>query len=410
MASVILAPLSLAACATGEEKDRQIVRVWVVGKDTPQEARDYLKTTFEQDYENVTLVVEEQSWDGLVNHLKESMSGDNGPDVVEIGNTQAPALTSEGYLRALSDEEFAELGGGDLLPEFVAVGDWNDRHYAVPYYASVRIVYYSPSLTGPFDIPETLDDYVTTAESLTTPDRSGLYWPGRDWYNVLPFIWENGGYIAERGEDGEWRAGFSSEGGIAGLRQVQQLMTTASHAGKSANERDLQGPFCAGEAALVSTTSGFPSMVQSTTATDSCPRTYGNDLTAFALPSKSGDGPAQVFGGGSNLGISATTDDPELAFGALNIMLGNKYQSILGSHNLVPAKVSLAATVPQGSAIARASVNAAANSRLTPATPRWAEVESQEIVQSAMVRIAHGEDVVVVANELDEQIEKILND
>ena len=42
------------------------IRVWLNGADTPQEARDWLKKTFEEENPGSTLTIEEQQWDGLV--------------------------------------------------------------------------------------------------------------------------------------------------------------------------------------------------------------------------------------------------------------------------------------------------------------------------------------------------------
>jgi N,N'-diacetylchitobiose transport system substrate-binding protein len=63
------------------------IRVWVNGGDTPQEARDYLKATFEEMHPGSTLTIEQQDWGGLVEKLTTTMSGNDSPDVVEIGNT-----------------------------------------------------------------------------------------------------------------------------------------------------------------------------------------------------------------------------------------------------------------------------------------------------------------------------------
>ena len=40
--------------------------MWLVGTDTPQDARDYLTKTFEEENPGSTLVIEEQQWTGLV--------------------------------------------------------------------------------------------------------------------------------------------------------------------------------------------------------------------------------------------------------------------------------------------------------------------------------------------------------
>ena len=70
------------------------IRVWVNGGDTPQAARDYLVATFEEQNPGSTLTIEQQDWGGLVEKLTTAMSGNDSPDVVEIGNTWAPGFTS----------------------------------------------------------------------------------------------------------------------------------------------------------------------------------------------------------------------------------------------------------------------------------------------------------------------------
>ena len=205
--------LVLAGCAgsndaASDSGDGAEIRVWLVGADTPQEARDYLKETFEEENPGSTLVIEEQSWDGLVDKLTTSLSSSDSPDVVEFGNTQAPAFTSVGALRDIS-EIYDALGGDDLLPGFVEAGSYDGAFYAPPLYSGARVVFADPAFVT--EAPATLDDYVTAAKDLTAanPGKSGIYFAGQDWYNALPFIWENGGEIAVPDGDG-WDAQLSS--------------------------------------------------------------------------------------------------------------------------------------------------------------------------------------------------------
>lgn len=61
------AALVLAGCAGGgtpsDTPEAAEIRVWLVGTDTPQEARDYLVETFEAENPGSTLVIEEQAVD-----------------------------------------------------------------------------------------------------------------------------------------------------------------------------------------------------------------------------------------------------------------------------------------------------------------------------------------------------------
>ncbi|MFB2554760.1 extracellular solute-binding protein [Herbiconiux liangxiaofengii] len=413
----VTAALALAGCAGGSSGDSAggsdeaaDIRVWLNGTDTPQDARDYLVSTFEKDHPGSTLTIEEQSWTGLVDKLTTNLSGSDSPDVVEVGNTQAAAFTSAGAFADLSGVE-DELGGDDLLPGFVEAGSYDGKLFAAPYYSGARLVFYKKDLlaNAGLTVPTTLDQYVSNGVALAAanPGVSGIYFPGQDWYNALPYIWEAGGEIATQSGD-TWTSSFSSPESIAGLKQVQEVMTKASVAPKDGNETDPQVPFCEGTVANLSAPSWVKGSILAPADADApgCPDQEAN-LGVYALPGADG-GAAHVFAGGSNIAVSANSAHPELATDALEIMLSDEYQTILGENGLVPAKISLASTLGTDE-VATAIAEAAANAKLTPASPKWADVEASGALQDFFVSIAQGGDVEELAKALDEKIDGILN-
>jgi N,N'-diacetylchitobiose transport system substrate-binding protein len=408
------AALTLAGCATtgsdAASDEGAEIRVWLVGTDTPDEARDYLVETFEEEHPGSTLVIEEQSWDGLVDRLTTSLSGSDSPDVVEVGNTQAAAFTSAGAFLDLT-EHYDELGGDDLLPGFVEAGSYEDKFYAAPLYSGSRLVFYKKDALAAagLEAPTTLDQYIEQGVRLAeaNPGKSGIWWPGQDWYNALPYVWENGGEIAVPDGDG-WDAQLSSDESLAGLEQVQQVMTEASLAPKDGNETNPQVGYCDGTTLQLSAPSWvkWSILAPADAETPGCPEEEAN-LGVYALPGKDG-GAAQVFAGGSNVGISAQSQHPELALDALKIILSDEFQTIYGENGLVPAKLSLADTLGTDE-VAQAIASAAGNAKLTPASPKWADVEAAGILQDLFVKIAQGGDVQELAEEADQKIEDILN-
>lgn len=159
--------LVLAGCAGGTTPSTDqtegsgegaTLRVWLVGTDTPEDARTYLTETFAEKNPGSELVIEEQQWTGLVDKLTTSLSSNDSPDIVEMGNTQAPAFTSSGALLSLTDIE-EQLGGSDLLPGFVEAGTWDDTLYAAPYYSGSRVVFYNTAMyeTAGVTVPTSLD-------------------------------------------------------------------------------------------------------------------------------------------------------------------------------------------------------------------------------------------------------------
>ncbi|WP_308797045.1 extracellular solute-binding protein [Agromyces silvae] len=408
------AALTLAGCASGgndaSSAEGAEIRVWLVGTDTPDEAREYLKTTFEAEHPDATLTIEEQSWDGLVDRLTTSLSGSDSPDVVEIGNTQAAAFTSAGAFLDLTDD-YEALGGDDLLPGFVEAGSYDGKFYAAPLYSGARLVFYNKEALGAagLTVPTTLDEYAANGAALAAanPGKSGIWWPGQDWYNALPFIWEHGGEVAVA--DGEeWDAQLGSAESVAGLNQVQEVMSTASLAPKDGNETNPQIGYCDGTTLQLSAPSWvkWSILAPADAETPGCPEQEAN-LGVYALPGMDG-GAAQVFAGGSNIGISANSANPDLAKDALAIILSDEFQTIYGENGLVPAKISLADTLGTDE-VAQAIAAAAANAKLTPASPNWADVEAAGILQDLFVKIAQGGDVQTLADEADEKIEAILN-
>jgi N,N'-diacetylchitobiose transport system substrate-binding protein len=408
-AAVAASAIVLAGCSTSSGGDEPAeIRVWLVGADTPQDARDYLVETFEEENPGSTLVIEEQQWTGLVDTLTTALSSNDSPDIVEVGNTQAPAFTSVGAFRDLSGV-YEDLGGDDLLPGFVEAGSYDGTLYAAPYYSGARVVFYNTAqyAQAGVEVPETLDDYVANAGAIAAalPGVSGVYWPGQDWYNALPFIWENGGEIAVLDGD-EWDAQFSSPESLAGLTQVAEVMASST-APKDGDETDVWVPFREQQGATLSAPSwAYWSIIADA---DQAPTALTDALGYFALPGKDG-GAAQVFAGGSNIAISAKSAHPELAESALKIIFSDEYQGILAANGLVPAKTSLggdvAAATPELAAII---AEAAANAKLTPASPKWADVEAARLLQDFFVKIATGGDIEALATQLDLDIEDILN-
>ena len=409
-AAVAASALVLAGCSTpsGGDGEPAEIRVWLVGADTPEDARTYLIETFEEENPGSTLVIEEQQWTGLVDTLTTALSSSDSPDIVEVGNTQAPAFTSVGAFRDLSGI-YEDLGGDDLLPGFVEAGTYDGTLFAAPYYSGARVVFYN---TAQYEqagvaVPETLDDYVSNAGTIASalPGVSGVYWPGQDWYNALPFIWENGGEVAVLDGD-EWDAQFSSPESLAGLEQVAEVMASST-APKDGDETDVWVPFREAQGATLSAPSwAYWSIIEDA---DKQPTALTDTLGYYALPGKDG-GAAQVFAGGSNIAISAKSAHPELAESAMKIILSDEYQGILAGAGLVPAKQSLGGDVAAASPeLAAVIAEAAANAKLTPASPKWADVEAARLLQDFFVKIATGGDIEALATQLDLDIQDILN-
>lgn len=418
LAAALSAALLLASCSSQAAEDdpgeaapeTADLRVWINGADTPQEARDWLKQTFEEDHPGSTLTIEEQEWEGLVERLTTALSSESEtPDVVEVGNTQAATFTTAGAFSDLTGM-LEELGGDDLLPGFVEAGTADGVTSAVPYYAGSKYVFYRKDLfeESGLEVPTTTEEFVQAAITLKEDNPepanfSGFWFPGQDWRNAVAFVWNEGGSLAV--QDGEeWVGMLDSPESQAGLETVQTLMTQASGAAKDGNEADPQVPFCNNEIGMMSA----PGWVSGLIADEEigCPDLM-EQVGVFALPGKSGE-PAPVLLGGSNIAVSANSPHQDLAKDALALMLSDEYQTILAENGLTPAKQSLAPLLGDDE-FAQATIAAASNAQLTPPAAGWASVEGARILEDLFVAIANGGDIAELAADADAKMEEQLN-
>jgi N,N'-diacetylchitobiose transport system substrate-binding protein len=416
----ITASLALTACGGGSSDSSGssssapktgTIRLWLNGPDTPQNIVDYAVAEFAKENPGSKVVFERQQWTGIVPKLTTALSSSSSPDVVEIGNTDAQAFEAAGALKDITADK-AALGGDDLVQSLVDSGTYNGKFYGAPYYGGARVVIYRKDLfvkagitAPPTSTQEFVDDGIKLAQANSgTKDFSGIYLAGKDWYPMLPFLWDNGGDIATQ-SGGSWTGRLSSPGSITGLNVIKTIMDKASKAPKDGDGTKDYIAFCNNQVGMLM---GPGWKVGQIVAKDGgCPKMAGK-IGAFALPGKTPGSLAPAFLGGSNLAISAKTKNPELALSLLKIMTGAGYQQQMAAIGLLPAKKSLLTDV-KGDASVQAQAKAATNTRFTPESPNWAGIEASSTLPDMLVSIAKGGDIATEAKAADTSIAAALN-
>lgn len=439
---VTASALALAGCSSGTAPSDspsaaassaapQDITMWVAGGDTPQELRDYLKTTYNAKTGG-TLTIEEQAWGDLVTKLTTALpDANNTPDVVEVGNTQSPTFTNVGAFADISDL-YAELGGDKLLPSFVEVGKVDGKNFTLPYYFGSRYLFYRKDLyaAAGVEVPKTLDEFNATVKTIAEKnpegikDFSGFFIGGQDWRNGISWIFANGGDLA-RNEGGQWTSTLSDPNSIKGLTQLQEIQKVASNAPTTAkdespwlyiNDSDkiMDGDKVTGKTSLAAATIMAPgwahwSIGKLVKGDDGKEVREWDDDTfgVYVLPGNDGR-PAPVFAGGSNIGISAASQNQAGARELMKIIFSAEYQQMLGKNGLGPANSDYVASMGDDE-FAKALVESASNSKLTPAAPGWAAVEASGKLEEFFSKVADGGDVAALAAEYDALLTPMLN-
>lgn len=412
------------AAATGFEPEAakgQHITLWLMGNDTLDELRTYLKDQYAK-ATGGTLTIEEQTWgDALTKLTNQLPDAKNTPDVTEIGNTWSPTFTTAGSFADLSGV-YNDLGGKDLLQSFVDVGSVDGKQYALPYYFGSRYVTYRKDIwdAAGLSVPKTLTEFDASVAKLKTAGQSGFYIGGEDWRNGISWVFANGGELAKQ-DGGTWKSTLSDEKTVKGLTEFQKLFETASNAPVTENDstpwvninNDKSG---AAPTAATIIAPGWAhwsvgDFVEEKTKDDGTKTEVRkwNDATFGVFPLPGNDGkPAPVFAGGSNIAISAKSTKQAGAKELLKIVFSDEYQQMLGKNGLGPANTTQVSSLGDDQ-FAKALVDSALNSKLTPAAPGWAAVEGQKILEEFFGKVAAGGDVPALAKEYDQKIDQIIN-
>jgi N,N'-diacetylchitobiose transport system substrate-binding protein len=401
---------STPAAETSQAKD---ITVWLMNGSAPDAVVKAVNADFTAAHPGTTVKVEIQQWDGVQEKITTALAGNNPPDVLEIGNTLVSKFAESGGLRDLTDKK-ADLGGDAWLQGLADAGTLDGKLYGVPYYAGDRAVIYRKDLfarAGITSPPADRASFVAAAEKLqktfgSDPRFSALYFPGQYWYAALPFVWDEGGDVAVK-EGDSWKGALDSPESQAGLSWLKDVVTKYSKAPVNGNENDNDPavPLGEGKAAMMIDPGWKVGVVLKNKPA------LKNQIGVFPIPGKTAGKSAPVFLGGSNVAVAEGSDAPDLAYDYVKLLAGDKAQTQLATvGGVIPNKTTLL-DLHAKDPILSVFDTAAKNSKFTPATPKWANVESSTILQDMLVAIfSNRKSVAEATREASAAITKTLNE
>ncbi|MFJ5259903.1 extracellular solute-binding protein [Streptomyces sp. NPDC088387] len=392
----------------GSDGDRHTVTVWLMKDSASQEFLDRFTEDFEREHTDIALDFKIQEWTGIGPKVTAALEEEtaDGPDVIEVGNTQVPQYVDGGRLVDLTLESVRDWGSKDWLPGLSEPGQLRSHQYGIPWYAANRVVIYRKDLfeqAGITDPPKTRDDWLTATEKLNADGNQGIYLAGQDWYTLAGFIWDEGGDLATEA-GGTWEGTLDAPEALRGMEFYGQLQEL----GKGPVDSDEQKPpltdvFAEEQVAQIIAVPGSAQAIL-----DKNPE-LEDQLGYFPVPGESADTPGAVFTGGSDLIIPKHTDNNEGAIAVVEALAGAKWNTDLArTMNYVPNKAKLATAVAGEEGVA-AMAAGAAQGRATPTTPEWAKVEADNPIKAYMTKVLTGGDPEEEARKASELITEALS-
>ncbi|MDN3243921.1 N,N'-diacetylchitobiose transport system substrate-binding protein [Streptomyces sp. DSM 42143] len=388
--------------------ERRTVTVWLMKDSASQDFLKRFTEGFEREHPDLDLDIRIQEWTGIGDKVQTALKADgtDGPDVIEVGNTQVPQYAEGGRLQDLTLESMRDWGMEDWLPGLAEPGQWMSQQYGIPWYAANRVVIYRTDLfeqAGITEPPRTREEWLTATEKLDSGGDQGIYLAGQDWYTLSGFIWDEGGELAEE-EGGTWKGALDSEAALRGMDFYRELQALGDGPVDADEEHPPQSGVFAKE--RVAQIVAVPGLARSIVREN--PELEGR-LGFFPVPGKTADKPGAVFTGGSDLVVPKNTDEHDGALAVVEALVGSKWNTDLArTMNYVPNKKSLADAVAGEEGVA-AMAAGAAQGRATPGTPRWGAVEADNPIKEYMTKVLTGGDAESEARKASDRITGLLD-
>ncbi|MFI2204292.1 extracellular solute-binding protein [Streptomyces sp. NPDC020192] len=371
--------------------ERKTVTVWLMKDSASKEFLQRFTEDFERTHTDLRLDIRIQQWTGIVEKVRTALKGPSGegPDVIEVGNTQVPLYADGGRLADLTLESMRDWGKDAWLPGLAEPGKDGNAQYGIPWYAANRVVIYRKDLFEAAGItrpPKTRDEWLADTERLDSGGHQGIYLAGQDWYTLSGFVWDEGGDLAVQ-KDYDWTGALDTPAALRGMDFYRRLQALGrGPAGADEEHPPQAGVFAGGTVAQIV---AVPGLAQSITQQN--PDLKGK-LGFFPVPGKTAARPGAVFTGGSDLVIPRNTKDQFAATAVVGALTGAKWDTELArTMNYVPNKTTLAGAVAGEEGVA-AMAAGAAHGRATPSTPQWADVEADNPIKEYMTRVLNGAD------------------
>ena len=212
----------------GDEKVTLTFWYWADKTEYSELMQNIVKKFNETNGKGITVVAEEQPWDGgaYSNNLLNACIGGGGPDVATFKLTSTPAFVENKLLADLTDMINGWDGKSDIddnMYDVMKQAGGSDKIYVMPWNVQVLYVYYRPSYFKAvgIDVPKTYEEFLTAIEKCTTTiDGKQVYGFGMRGAKGGQEPW--GSFIYGRGGSFE---DLTSEASIQGMQDFIDIYT-----------------------------------------------------------------------------------------------------------------------------------------------------------------------------------------
>lgn len=406
-----LAALLATACApqtssnSSSDKDEKTgtLRVWLfqeVGNAPKQKVVDSVVAGFEKAHKGTKVDVEYIPIDTRAQRVKAAFNDPaSAPDVMEYGNTDTAGYVKDGGLLDVT-KEFGDWGEAkDTDPTAKQSVTVDGKLYGAPFYVGVRALYYRTDVFKELglSVPRTMDELASTAREIRAarPELYGLVVGGAYTYGAMPFVWANGGELAN-GKSGSYASGIDSPEARKGIKAYTSLFSddncpAAKCAGMGGN--DTISAFAAGKAGMAIGGDFSHTAVEA--------GKVKGKYAVVPLPGVKAGSIAPAFAGGNNIGVLKSTSHRTLAVQLMEQLASKKTQGeLFDAMGFLPTFTDVRQQVAQQEPFVKPFVRTlSAGTKFVPASPAWAQIDSSLVLPTMFQEVISGKKDVAKASD-----------
>ena len=348
-ATALVLAIGVAGCAGAEEgnssdNDDVTLSYWASNQGASLENDAQILQPELDKFEEQTGIkvdLEVVSWGDLTNNTLSAAVSGQGPDVLNIGNTNAVTFQSTGAFYGFDDAGFDAIGGKDKFIESAldTGGAEGENPTSIPLYSQVYGLYYNKQMFADKGIepPTTWEELVSTAQAFTDPaaGKYGIVIPGGTVNASMHFSYIFAAQHDASPFDKDGNPDFTSDGMVAGVKQYVDLLSEYHVVNPSAAQY-TEGTQSAGEFAR-----GEVPMYMAQTSSGNVLAENGKDAEAYGvvpIPAPEGGEQVSSFVAGTNISIFKNTEHLDAALEFVKFLTSDEEQAILNkAYTSLPA-------------------------------------------------------------------------
>ena len=358
---------------------------------------------FEEENPGYKVNAVSHEWADLHQKILVNANAGTLPDVARTDIAWVPEFQKMNILVAL-DKEMTDFDtvSKNLLESAMSTAKVKDNYYALALNTNTKILFYNKDALAAAGVsaPTTMDEFVADAKKLSGKNKAGqqvwgLTEPALAGWNILPYIWSNGGEITN--EDYTKASGYiNSEKSIAAMQTLADLYKNKQLTGFNSGDIPMTDGFGTGR---------YMMLLEGPWKTSEMKGAYPKFAYETAnMPA--GEGGSHSVLGGEDIAMFKTANK-EGAWKFMQFMTSDYAQIEMAKCGQIPANKTALEDATVKSADFAPFLEAIKTAKARPPVASWPEIDN-ELTTAATSIIVQGKDAKTVLDQLAPKIDALL--